>query len=156
MFTLCAFCVWVYQVDHFPHYSFMEKHNLTPNLQLFKPFASNAIWPTNVITHLWMLDGFNALNVACIILIYVAKWTYEDVLFESTNRYAFHRFKWDFKTWSTQKIPCLDHIKIVHNISVFSKLWPSPVDGKNLSSYHRLNSCMKCPCVLPHWLFCAG
>lgn len=36
-----------------------------------------------------------------------------------------------------------------------SKVWP-PVDGENVSSDHRLNSSMKCPCVLPHWLFCPG
>lgn len=40
--SFCGFCVCVcvFQVNHLPHFSFMEKHNLTPNLQLFKPFTS--------------------------------------------------------------------------------------------------------------------
>ena len=42
--------------------------------------------------------------------------------------------------------------EIVHSILCFVP----PVDGENLSSDHRLNSSMKCPCVLPHCLFCPG
>ena len=49
--------VYVYQVDHLPSpSSFMENTIQHPNFKLFKPFASNTIWPTNAITHLRSAD----------------------------------------------------------------------------------------------------